>query len=264
MQNRYVGDVGDFGKYGLLRALCGTTESQSGADFKLGVVWYLVPDESHNADGKHVRYLSPTPANLAGFRACDPPLYDSLRRIIASGVRQVGAIQRQRVLPDGTVFYDRPLNFRAGTSTLLPKQARCTLREEWLAGALTATAACDLVFVDPDNGLEVGVPAFDRRGPKYVLYEELKPYVQRGQSVVVYHHTCRRGNAKEQVAMRLRDLKATLRAETQPFALLYHRGSSRAFLVLPTVAHREALLARTRRFLSGPWARHFELIEPGA
>lgn len=39
MQDRYVGDIGDFGKYGLLRALCAH-------DLSLGVVWYLVPDES--------------------------------------------------------------------------------------------------------------------------------------------------------------------------------------------------------------------------
>ena len=38
MQDRYVGDIGDFGKYGLLRALCGR-------DLYLGVVWYLIPDE---------------------------------------------------------------------------------------------------------------------------------------------------------------------------------------------------------------------------
>src|SRR5829696_4979011 len=56
MQDRYVGDVGDFGKYGLLRTL--------GAGLSLGVVWYLVPNESHNADGKHTSYLIPSRTNL--------------------------------------------------------------------------------------------------------------------------------------------------------------------------------------------------------
>ena len=47
VQDRYVGDVGDFGKYGLLRALCG-------GDLTLGVVWYLYPDEEANNDGDDI------------------------------------------------------------------------------------------------------------------------------------------------------------------------------------------------------------------
>ena len=42
MQNRYVGDIGDFGKYGLLRAHFGRKYQ---IPLRLGVVWYLFPDE---------------------------------------------------------------------------------------------------------------------------------------------------------------------------------------------------------------------------
>ena len=54
MQDRYAGDVGDFGKFGLLRTLCELNAPQ----LKLGIVWYLVPEESHNEDGKHTKYLN--------------------------------------------------------------------------------------------------------------------------------------------------------------------------------------------------------------
>ena len=37
MQNRYAGDVGDFGKIGLLRQL-------AAAGYHIGVNWYLAPD----------------------------------------------------------------------------------------------------------------------------------------------------------------------------------------------------------------------------
>lgn len=57
LQNRYVGDVGDFGKYHLLKVLSQGQGTGEGVSLSLGVVWYLVPDESHNADGKHIRYL---------------------------------------------------------------------------------------------------------------------------------------------------------------------------------------------------------------
>jgi len=61
MQNRYTADIGDFGKYGLLRALCSTVDD--GSKLRLGVVWYLVPDESHNADGKFIQYLDHSTKN---------------------------------------------------------------------------------------------------------------------------------------------------------------------------------------------------------
>ena len=84
MQDRYVGDVGDFGKYGLLRYLTGQREAPSTSDMpmRLGVVWYLYPDESHNADGKYTGYLDDTLSNHARFRACDPDLYDTMRRLV--------------------------------------------------------------------------------------------------------------------------------------------------------------------------------------
>ena len=71
MQDRFVGDIGDFGKYGLLRALMGI---QPGADpqLSLGVVWYL--NSRKNTD-----YLS----KGASFENCDPELFASLTKIIS-------------------------------------------------------------------------------------------------------------------------------------------------------------------------------------
>jgi hypothetical protein len=63
VQDRYVGD---FGKYGLLRALVGM-------DLRLGVVWYLNPAEEANADGGRVTYLHSDEAG-APYRACDEDL----------------------------------------------------------------------------------------------------------------------------------------------------------------------------------------------
>ena len=55
MQDRYVGDIGDFAKYGLLRAL--------GRRRRLGVAWYrrTEPDPPNANDGRHTDYgLNPT------------------------------------------------------------------------------------------------------------------------------------------------------------------------------------------------------------
>ena len=106
MQNRYVGDVGDFGKYGLLRALCeGSGDGLPG--LSLGIVWYLVPDEQKKNDGNYIRYLQPGYKKKRMYRDCDPPLYDALAEIVCSGRRNVTAIRESGILPPGTVFLRR-------------------------------------------------------------------------------------------------------------------------------------------------------------
>jgi len=97
LENRYVGDVGDFGKYGLLKALCLPSKVPGGCNLSLGVVWYLVPDESK--DGKLTGYLKDSPKNLGLYRSCDPGLYDSLRDIVCGDRRNVSAIRQEGVLP---------------------------------------------------------------------------------------------------------------------------------------------------------------------
>lgn len=62
MQDRYTGDIGDFSKLGILRAL-------EKAGMSVGLNWYLTPDENHNSDGRHVQYL-----NQDRFKACDEAL----------------------------------------------------------------------------------------------------------------------------------------------------------------------------------------------
>ena len=79
MQNRYVGDIGDYIKYALLRALS--------SGLMLGVAWYLYPDEDHKPDGKHVQYLD----DPQRWRHLDPELFDALKQIVESN-RSVSAV----------------------------------------------------------------------------------------------------------------------------------------------------------------------------
>ena len=46
MQNKYVGELADYGKYGLLRALCNPKKSDGRRSLSLGVIWYLNPDDN--------------------------------------------------------------------------------------------------------------------------------------------------------------------------------------------------------------------------
>ena len=221
----------------------------------------MVPDEGDNGDGKFIEYLTPSARNQQIFRSCDLELYDILRQIVIFENRNVARVQDSIVLPIGTRYYDTPLTFEGFTARGAWRHSqRLELRERWLLGALQSTADCDVVFLDPDNGLEVSVGAYQPRGPKYAFFEELRAFVQRGQSVVVYHHIARRGSAKDQISGRMAQIEDRLAC--RPFALLYHRGSARAFFVLPAERHRDVLSSKVEGLLQTPWARHFELITP--
>ena len=263
MQNRYVGDLGDFGKYGLLNALSLSNGLDDGSPLSLGVVWYLVRDESHNDDGKHIRYLEPSARNFGTYRKCDPLLYDSLRRIVSCGPRAVRRIRDDQILPAGTVYYEVPLTFGGINGTGRDSHGRrLTHRCQWVRDALTFTAQCDIVFVDPDNGLEVKVKRHQKHGPKYAFFDELLPYLGRDQSLVIYHHIGRSGSAEEQIKARLNQIKERLEPDRDPIALWYHRGSARAFFIIPNRHHAEVLTSRITKFAQSPWFHHFQLIRP--
>ena len=101
MQNRYVGDVGDFGKHGLLRYLSGMTAGDDLDPLKLGVIWYLFHDERHgndankvSADGNHTEYLTRTPKyDRAIFRECDSELWEGLRDLVFREARCVHCVE---------------------------------------------------------------------------------------------------------------------------------------------------------------------------
>ena len=101
MQNRYTGDIGDFGKLGLLRVL-------QLAGLKIGVNWYLTPDEKHNHDGCYVGYLK-----NESDRICDETLWKELKHIVQDATRKVQALQNDRILK--AVFYSALLDFSEKT-----------------------------------------------------------------------------------------------------------------------------------------------------
>jgi len=256
MQDRYIGDVGDFGKYGLLRILTGRDAEQR---LKLGVIWYLFSNESHNSDGKHISYLG---GRRQDFRDCDEELYDKLRGMLFNEAgliatnRSTVVLESKSILPQGTVFYSRPLFYEAGQSVSF----RNSLRKEWFADALSVTARCDLVFLDPDNGIEcASVTRTKNKGPKYVFWDDIDALVQRGQSIVVYHHLNRVGSHAMQVEGLLTRAKERYGSDVGLSALTYRRGTSRVYLIIASSHHREWLSYRAETMCAGLWGRHFVL-----
>jgi hypothetical protein len=246
VQNRYAGDVGDFMKLGLLRHLSRSSET-GGAGLTVGLNWYLVPDEAHNRDGKHVGYLQRSNAQHASLAACDRDLVVRLSRVV-EGERSVRHLERSGALPAQSPTH----------AELLDPARPAGERYAWHQRALRALTGADVVFTDPDNGVSPSGMAPKRH--KYALLGELVDYAHRGQSLVVYQHADRSATVEKQARRRLDELATSL--DQLPLAaVIVHRGSCRFFLVTVTEQHYTAMLAALDAFASR-WASHVELIIP--
>lgn len=240
MRHEYVGDIGDFGKYALLKALAGD-------DLPLGIVWYLNEAREHRNDGLFTEY--------SYLRSCDPALHDTLLEIVRSGKRSLASIEAANVLPRGTTFYSKVLPYPpAPCFSSVARDCECAYREDWHRDALSALSQAKLVFLDPDNGLAGKVQPHSLRSPKYAFKEEVRDWLDRGKSVVLYQHAQRK-SLEEQVRDQLKLLGRS------GWPVTFHRMSVRIYYVLPATEHRTVLMDRTRAFLETEWGRerHFSL-----
>ena len=246
MQDRYAGDVGDYGKYGLLRRLC--RRDARGPALRLGVLWYLTEDAKPG--GGDLRYLDPPLDDE--FRRCDPTLFEKMRSMVRRGARSVAFVEACGALPANTVFCRDKLVFEPDQN----RASRASNRRDWLEAGFRAVKGAHLVFADPDTGLEVSSRGpLSKEGPKYAFYDDLLPCWRRGQSVVVYQHIARNRSAEEQIATRLDELHRRFTGVSGAFAVRYRRGTSRAYFVIPAAAHAERLAARCRDLLASAWGR---------
>ena len=127
----------------------------------------------------------------------------------------------------------------------------------WFQRALESAQGQDMIFLDPDNGIRRSAPGLH---PKHAFIEEIARAAAGGQGVAVYQHIHRRGRAEDQVRERAEQVEEA--TGISPVSMLYHRGSARAFIVLPPPRLRERALERMREMMDGPWARHMNTAPP--
>lgn len=250
MQNRYVGDIGDFGKYGLLRWLCGMhrkTANDGYKELKLGVVWYLNTD-GKNSDGNIRKYLEDRKGLL---QQCDSPLYESLKPTLQEENRNVTFIKDCANILPGAKFFD-PCVFGGPSAS--------EERGHWLKKAQEKVKSCDLVFIDPDNGI-ASQRLVEKISRKHAFYSEIKSFSKlcSGKSLVIYHHASRRPAAEE---IRTRSAELTRKLGLPVRSLWYHRGTARFYFVAMQPAHNETILSRLTSFGRSEWCTcpHFTLV----
>lgn len=234
MQNRYAGDIGDFGKLGLLRGL-------REIGFTVGVNWYLTPDESHNQDGAFVKYEK--------LKPCDEKLWIELQQIVDSENRTVSALQKERILK--AKFYAEPLDFKGKK-----KAERQQIREDWHEKALKKLFGLDLVFVDPDNGLIVPSAKGKPKENKYVLPKELAEYYEQGSSVIYYQHKARRQDSYYEDQHR-RLLSRPELSDASGFGIKFRKTSHRYYFFILHPEHKEEVTKAIREMLNSKWNKCF-------
>jgi len=220
MKHQYFGDINDYRKYGLLRAL------QSCGDSKLLVTWMLTPDDG-GRDGQRRSYLRAPDR----WRQYDPALFDGLAGLVRSARRlDVSLIEESGLLHSAT--YHRELVPDPGGA-----------RETWRKGLLAAAAGVDLVFFDPDNGVEIRSRPVGRRGSsKYVTWKEIEGVWAAGASVLVYQHF-RRQTRKDFIIRGASELRehteaGLVHAYRTPYVLFLLAGQRRHEYQFREVARR--------------------------
>jgi hypothetical protein len=133
MQLRYIGGIGDFVKFALLRHLM--------RDRRLAVCWYLTGEneETQNRE-RHLNYLK----RPDDFRHFAPEVFDRLVEFDGGSgavADPLTELQMSRIL-ENAVFFRKQV----------PKQA--SLRRLWIDELVASMRGANLVFLAPDNGIQ--------------------------------------------------------------------------------------------------------------
>ena len=246
MKNQYFGDVGDYGKYSLLRefALNGIS---------IAVNWYLTEDVvlggSGFYDGKFIQYLKDD-----RYRKCCPEVFDLLHSaVIDRRIRDIRFVENSDVIPNARYFNEVLPEIKRG-----PMEEHKRVRKEWHNRGLAFCEGADLVFLDPDNGLRECMTKRPKMDMKYVLDEEAVDYYHTGANLVYYCHRGRRSDTKwEEYKKRL----ARKLPDASMFGLTFHRGTQRSFIFAVHPEDAEEYLAIAKGFLDTSWKEHFSYEE---
>ncbi len=171
MKDQYFGDINDYFKYGLLRCF-----SESG--LSIGICWMMTPSDGRT-DGRKIQYL----ANGERWRGYDPNLFDGLTAAVKRS-RAVRQIHKSQILRN-CLFCD----------DVVPDSQ--SLRNRWLTQALKKLSGVDLLFFDPDNGIEVRSTPLGKRGSRKFLYwDEIEAAWSQGCSLLIFQHFPRQNRAE--------------------------------------------------------------------
>lgn len=233
MKNQYYGDINDYKKYSLIRHLTG------GGELAAAVCWILTEDDSLS-DGSKINYLR----DPEKWRRYDPIVFEKLRKdVLVLGVRSVGNLEHSKILTN-CKFYTKHI------------QDEIRERDKFFNEFYHFSNDVDLIFFDPDNGLEIkSVPRGRSKSSKYLYWNELKLFYNTGSSILLYQHFPRQN--REYYINNLVDRVFEL---TKTDVVFSYVTSHVLFLLIPQLEHKFYFRLRNM-IISKSWRGQIKIKE---
>jgi len=164
MKNQYFGDFGDYQKFSLLKIL------RDVGGLKIAVHWMKTADDL-SSDGNKIKYLE----NVGVWRKYDEGVFDFLKGHVAARRRDLRLYERSS---------------HASGIRFINDHIEDPSRRLAMLVAIAKDKESDLIFFDPDNGIEVA-STNKKTLHKYVLWSDMEAALSSGKSVLVYQHFSR-------------------------------------------------------------------------
>jgi len=180
MQVGQIGGIGDFGKFALLRHLR--------KDRRLAVCWYLTGEsDAVNGPDRHFNYLK----RPDDFRHFAPEVFDQLVEFDGGSralIDPLTELHMSRILDDAVFLRQR-----------VPRPA--SLRRQWLDTLVESVRGSNLVFLDPDAGIQG-----KRLTPGHVALEEIAALRLPDRALIIGHQQSGRRSEVKFIADQMRSL----------------------------------------------------------
>jgi 16S rRNA G966 N2-methylase RsmD len=247
MQNRYVGDIGDYSKFVLINNLFN--------DKKVGIIWYLYPNEG-NGDGKFRNYEK--------YNLKDKEIVEIMKKFskIEEDKRNIQELENE-LKNNGFNYFNECID-KDCNSFFSNYKKREDYRKKWFKKALEQVKDCDVVFADPDNGTQIKVYSEKThakqkiKNGKYIFFDEIDKLLENHKIVVIYQHLIRDKNKhKIFIDKKERELKdKNLIKNNYNFFYTIKFKSDRVYLILS----KENLKGKIEEFCN-KFKGEFELIK---
>lgn len=231
MKHQYFGDIGDYKKFSILRYL--TNES----GLTIIVCWMLTPNDT-GTDGRFVEYLK----NAGNWRRYDKEVFDLLQKsVLYENTRNLAVIEKSKLISN--VEY---------ISNIL--EDPIDKRKSYFENLFVHSKKFDIIFFDPDNGIEVeSVSLGKKKSSKYIYWQEIHEAFSKGYSLLIYQHF-NRSNRHEFMEKIAKNLKAKLSVEN----IFLMKSQNAFFALIPQKKHIFQVEASLKR-ISSNWDPHISV-----
>jgi hypothetical protein len=130
-------------------------------------------------------------------------------------------------------------------------------RINWFKDSLNYLENADIIFVDPDNGIEcASTKKTKANAVKYVFKDEIKDYYQKGKSVIIYNHR----NRKPPVDYnnKILELQNLFQDEFFMRVLRFNKISVRDYIFLIQPSHENIINSTIDSLQKEPYSFMFE------